>query len=168
MNVELQRVKLEEREILSNLLEKYDYEFSQYDNRDVNKLGLYGYQYLDYYWTEKNRWAYFIIVDGNFAGFVMVIDLPEVDDRDTDFQIAEFFVMYKYRRSGVGKKAFFKVLDIHKGKWQLKLHPKNLPSVYFWKKVISDYTNGNYELVNSYPRTEYDDGTLADVFFFNS
>lgn len=53
MNVELQRVKLEEREILSNLLEKYDYEFSQYDNRDVNKLGLYGYQYLDYYWTEK-------------------------------------------------------------------------------------------------------------------
>ena len=55
MKVELQLVKLEEREILSNLLEKYDYEFSQYDNRDVNKLGLYGYQYLDYYWTEKNR-----------------------------------------------------------------------------------------------------------------
>lgn len=85
MKVELQLVKLEEREILSNLLEKYDYEFSQYDNRDVNKLGLYGYQYLDYYWTEKNRWAYFIVVDGNLGGFVMVIDLPEVDDRETDF-----------------------------------------------------------------------------------
>lgn len=168
MNVELQLVKLEEREILSNLLEKYEYEFSQYDNQDVNKLGLYGYQYLDYYWTEKNRWAYFIIVDEKLAGFVMVIDLPEVDDRDTDFQIAEFFVMYKYRRTGVGKQAFFKVLDLHKGKWQLKRHPKNLSSVYFWNKVINEYTNGNYELVNSYPRTEYDDGTLADVFFFNS
>jgi len=98
----------------------------------------------------------------------MVINLPVVDDRDTDFQIAEFFVMYKYRQTGVGKQAFFKVLDIHKGKWQLKRHPKNLPSVYFWNKAISDYTNDNYELVNSYPRTEYDDGTLADVFFFNS
>lgn len=168
MNVELQLVKLEEREILSNLLEKYGYEFSQYDRLDVNKLGLYGYQYLDYYWTEKNRWAYFIVVDGKLAGFVMVINLPVVDDRDTDFQIAEFFVMYKYRQTGVGKQAFSKVLDIHKGKWQLKRHPKNLPSVYFWNKAISDYTNDNYELVNSYPRTEYDDGTLADVFFFNS
>ena len=98
MNVELQRVKLDDMEILSNLLEKYDYEFSQYDNRDVNKLGLYGYQYLDYYWAEENRWAYFIVVDGNLAGFVMVIDMPEVDDRETDFQISEFFVMYKYRR----------------------------------------------------------------------
>ncbi len=47
-------------------------------------------------------------------------------------------------------------------------HPKNISSVHFWDKVISDYTNGKYELVNSYPRTEYDDGTLADVFFFNS
>lgn len=168
MNVILKPVELEEREILSNLLEKYDYEFSQYDNRDVNKLGLYGYQYLDYYWTEQNRWAYFIVVDGKLAGFVMVIDLPEVDDRETDFQIAEFFVMYKYRQQGVGKQAFYQVLDIHKGRWQLKRHPKNIASVHFWNKVIHEYTNGNYELVTSYPGTEYEDGTLGDVFFFNS
>lgn len=38
MNIELRQVQLEDREILSNLLEKYDYEFSQYDNRDVNKV----------------------------------------------------------------------------------------------------------------------------------
>jgi len=168
MNVKLKLVQLEEREILSNLLEKYDYEFSQYDNRDVNKLGLYGYQYLDYYWTEKNRWAYFILVDGNLAGFVMVNDLPEVDDRETDFQMAEFFVMYKYRRKGVGQQAVYKTLDIHRGRWQLKRHPKNLSSVYFWNKVIEKYTNGNYELITSYPKTEYNDGTLGDIFFFES
>lgn len=168
MNVKLKLVQLEEREILSNLLEKYDYEFSQYDNRDVNKLGLYGYQYLDYYWTEKNRWAYFILVDENLAGFVMINDFPEVDDRETDFQMAEFFVMYKYRRKGVGLQAVYKVLDMHRGRWQLKRHPKNLSSVYFWNKVIEKYTNGNYELITSYPKTEYDDGTLGDIFFFES
>lgn len=168
MDVELKPVRLEDREILSNLLEKYDYEFSQYDNRDVNRLGLYGYKYLDYYWTEDKRWAYFIEVDGKLAGFVMVITLPEVEDRETDFSIAEFFVMYKYRRFGVGKQAFFKVLDIHKGKWQLKRHPKNIPSVIFWNKVVSEYTKGNYELIESHPETEYDDGTLGDVFFFES
>lgn len=168
MNIILKQIDLEEREILSNMLEKYDYEFSQYDNRDVNKLGLFGYKYLDYYWTEESRWAYFIIVDGKLAGFVMVNDLPEAEDRETDFQIAEFFVMYKYRRLGVGKQAFFKVLDMHKGRWQLKVHPKNVTSVHFWTKVVNEYTKGNYELVESYPGTEYDDGSLGNVYFFSS
>ena len=168
MKIELKQVLLEDREILSNLLEKYEYEFSQYDNRDVNRLGLYGYKYLDYYWNEKNRWAYFIEVDGKLAGFVMVNDYPEIEDRKTDFGISEFFVLHKYRRSGVGKQAFFKVLDLHKGTWQLRRHPKNLPSVYFWENVIKEYTNGEYEFIDAYPNTEYDDGSLAGVFFFNS
>lgn len=168
MIVELKRVTIDEKEILKNLLEKYNYEFSQWDKRDVNRLGLYGYQYLDYYWTEAKRWAYFILVDDKLAGFAMVIDLPEVDGRETDFQMAEFFVLHKYRRSGVGTQAFFKVLAMHKGKWQLKRHPANLDSVHFWDKVINEYTQGSYELIKAYPGTEYDDGTLADVFFFEN
>lgn len=168
MIVGLKPVTIDEKEVLRNLLEKYSYEFSQWDTRDVNKLGLYGYQYLDYYWTEDKRWAYFIIVDDKVAGFAMVIDLPEVDDRETDFQMAEFFIMHKYRQSGIGKLAFFKVLNMHKGKWQLKRHPSNIGSVYFWDKVINEYTNGRFELIKAYPRTEYDDGTLGDVFFFES
>jgi len=168
MNIELKPVKLEEREILSNLLEKYNYDFSQYDNRDVNKLGLYGYMYLDYYWTEENRWAYFILTDGNLAGFIMVGNYPEAEDREFDHTLSEFFVMLKYRRSGIGKQAFFKVLDMHRGRWQLKRHPGNTPSVYFWNKVIDEYTKGNFELVESYPNTEFADGTLGDIFFFKS
>ena len=168
MKIELKQVTIDEKEILKNLLEKYDYEFSQWDKRDVNKLGVYGYEYLDYYWTEDKRWAYFILVGGKLAGFAMVIDLPEVGDRDTDFQMAEFFVLHKYRRLGIGKQAFFKVLDIHKGRWQLKRHPANEASVHFWDKAIDEYTNGRFELIKAYPGTEYDDGTLADVFFFTS
>ncbi len=168
METELRRAHIDDKEILGNLLEKYSCEFSQWDKRDVNKLGLYGYKYLDYFWTEDNRWAYFILVDGILAGFAMVNDLPEVHDRDTDFQMAEFFVMPKYRRLGVGKAAFFKLLDIHKGRWHLRRHPKNQTSVQFWDNTISEYTNGQFEIVRAYPKTEYEDGTLADVFFFES
>lgn len=100
MNIELKRVAADEKEILRNLLEKYDYEFSQWDKRDVNKLGLYGYEYLDNYWTEKNRFAYFILVEEHIAGFVMVNNYPEAEDQKTDFTVAEFFVMYKYRKCG--------------------------------------------------------------------
>jgi len=169
MNIELKQALVEDREILSNLLEKYLYDLSQYDDNDVNKLGLYGYPYLDcYWWEEENRWAYFIIVDERIAGFIMVNDYPEAPDRKTDFVISEFFVMHKYRRFGVGKQAFFKVLNLHKGTWQLKRHPKNLPAVQFWQMTIDEYTGGKYEFFESYPNTEFIDGILAGVFFFNS
>ena len=63
MQVSIRKVELENREVLANLLEKYNYEFSQYNSLDVNRLGLYGYQYLDcYWWDDENRWAYFIEV----------------------------------------------------------------------------------------------------------
>ena len=75
MTLSLDPVSVDEKEILRNLLEKYLYEFSQYDLGDVNALGLYGYAYLDNYWTEDNRWAFFIRVDGRLAGFAMVNDI---------------------------------------------------------------------------------------------
>ena len=167
MKIELVAVDSSEKEILRNLLEKYDYEFSQYDNRDVNQLGLYGYDYLDYYWTGKDRWAFFIHVNKKLAGFVMVNSYPEVDE-DTDYTLAEFFVMHKYRRCGVGKYVAFRVFDMFQGKWQLKRHPKNIGSVYFWNKIIHEYTGGNYRFIQAHPQAKYDDGTFGDVFIFES
>ena len=168
MLVELKQAEIEDREILSHLLELYNYEFSQYDNIDVNKFGLYGFEYLDYYLCEKDKWAYFIMVDGKLEGFILVRAGSELEDRKADFAIAEFFVMYKYRHFGVGKLAFFKILELHKGLCELKLHPKNIASEFFWERVINEYTGGNYELIKAYPGTEFLDGSLADVYFFHT
>lgn len=167
MDIQIVPVTADEKEILRNLLEKYDYEFSQYDQHDVGPLGLYGYGYLDHYWTEENRYAFFIRVDGKLAGFVMVNDHPEIDRR-TEYTMAEFFVMYKYRGMGVGKYAARAMFDRFTGSWQLKRHPHNIASVYFWDSVISTYTQGEYELQKACPRIVYDDGTCGDIFFFHT
>ena len=75
--------------------------------------------------------------------------------------------MNKYRRKGYGKEAVFQVLNMHRGKWQLKRHPHNIGSVHFWNNVIAEYTKGNFRLVEKYPNKEvdYDDGTLAANVF---
>ena len=162
--------KKEDRDTVMNLLEKYLYEFSQWEKTDVNDNGLYGYEYLDCYFEEKNRFPYLIKVDGKLTGFVLVSNYPEVPKEKTDFCLSEFFIMNKYRRKGYGKEAVFQVLNMHHGKWQLKRHPHNIGSVHFWNNVIAEYTKGNFRLVEKYPNKEvaYDDGTLADVFFFEN
>lgn len=168
--VELIKVTADKKNVLNNLMEKYLYEFSQWEKTDIGEDGLYGYEYLDCYFTEENRFPYFILADGKLAGFVLVNDYPEVEDRKTDLCLSEFFILYKYRRNGVGREAFRQILDKHHGKWQLKRHPHNLASVHFWDRVIDELTGGNYKLIRSYPdrRADYEDGTPADVFFFEN
>lgn len=167
MEIAITPVKLEEKEILRNLLEKYNYEFSQYDNEEVNSLGLYGYDWLDCYWTEENRFAFFIRVQNQLAGFFMVNDYPESKIR-TDYCMAEFFVLYKYRRGGVGSYAANWAFDHFPGTWQLKRHPKNRASVLFWDRVVREYTKGNYQISEGIPGTEYGDGTPAEFLFFST
>lgn len=170
MVTEIAKVQASERETLMNLLEKYQYEFSQWDKLDVDETGLYGYPYLHCYFEEAARHPYFIRVDGKLAGFVLVSDYPEAPGVPTDFTLSEMFVMHKYRRMGVGRAAVKQVLSRHHGKWQLKRHPGNIGSVRFWDEVIPLCTNGNWRLIKAYPdaRADYDDGTPADMFFFET
>ncbi len=166
MNFELVPVGEDEKEILRNLMEKYLYEFSQYEKSDVNGLGLYGYSYFDNYWTEENRWAFFLKADGKLAGFAMVNDYPEAGQ--SDYCMSEFFVMHKYRRCGLGRWAALELFKRFPGAWQLKRHPKNIPSVHFWNQVVSDYTGGKYRLEEGREDVAYEDGTPGDVFFFTT
>ena len=167
MDIIIELVKKEEKEILRNLIEKYRYEFSQYDNLDTNNFGLYGYDYFDNYWTENNRFPFFIRVNNKLAGFIMINDYPEVKI-ETNYTLSEFFIMYKYRRQGIGKYVVDYVLNKFKGKWQLKYHPKNETSKIFWTKTISEYTNGKFELITNNTETKYEDGTIGHVLIFET
>jgi predicted acetyltransferase len=165
MDISITQVSKDEKEILKNLLEKYSYEFSQYEDTDVNDFGLYGYTYLDHYWTDKNRFAYFIKVNGKLAGCIMVNDYGETEIK-TDFSMAEFFVMYKYKRLGAGTYAVKYIFGKHKGKWQITYAQKNKPANEFWNKVVKEYTGGNFEKNENHKK--YDDGLIRDLLIFDT
>jgi len=97
----------------------------------------------------------------------MINDYPEVKI-ETNYSLSEFFIMYKYRRQGIGKYVVNCVLNQFKGKWQLKYHPKNEISKIFWTKTISEYTNGKYELISNNQEVRFNDGTIAHVLVFNT
>ena len=51
MNTVIKKVTLSEKDTLTNLLEKYNYEFSQYHKKQFKSNGLFGYKYLNNYFT---------------------------------------------------------------------------------------------------------------------
>jgi hypothetical protein len=72
-------------------------------------------------------------------------DYPEVN-LETDYTMSEFFILYKYRKQGIGKYCVNYLFKKHKGKWQVTFHPKNKISKSFWINVIKEYTNGKYKI----------------------
>lgn len=129
-----------DRSRLANLLELYLYDFSAFDDAELGADGRYGYTYLDRYWTEPGRYAFLIQIDGWLAGFALVRTV-EADENPLR-SIAEFFVLRKYRRLGVGRTAAQRIFDLFPGHWQVNQEAANLPAQAFWRRVIGEYTGG--------------------------
>jgi predicted acetyltransferase len=156
MNIEIKQVFYEQKFILQNLIELNKYDLSQYeDDGGVNEYGLFGYRYLDHYWTESGRHPFFIRVDHRLAGFVLVSDLKHLSEREIAHSaslsfsevthcITEFFVMRNYRCQGIGRTVAKRIFDMFPGKWRVSQMEKNIPSQEFWRRVISEYTDGEY------------------------
>ncbi|WP_442600663.1 GNAT family N-acetyltransferase [Paenibacillus sp. KN14-4R] len=143
--IRLDQVKYEQKSVLRNLLELYKYDFTEFDPEDVNESGLYEYMYLDHYWTEEGRYPYFIRVNEQLAGFVLVRELGVDAQQRTIYSIAEFFVMKKYRRNGVGQFAANEIFHTFRGVWEVAEVDTNEPAQHFWRKTIAAYTNNNYQ-----------------------
>lgn len=167
MKISLTPIKKEEYEILINLAEKYEYEFSQYSNVDVDVMGTFGCaDWLQIYFSEQNYWPYFIKVEEKLAGFILICD-DAFEGYHTDFIVDEFFIIYKYRGIGVGFNVVKQVLQLHRGSFGLSYSPRNGPAAAFWQKTISRITNDDFQLYTQNPHIIYPDGTEATIITFD-
>lgn len=144
MDFELVQAVEEQKDVIANIIQYYFYDFSEFVDIDVEADGKFKpYQYLDDYWQEKNdRFPYLIEVGEQYAGFVLVRFI-ESEERSY-FSIAEFFIMKKYRRGGLGKAVAHRIFDMHRGEWEVFEIEPNKPAQAFWRKVIGEYMNGNF------------------------
>lgn len=124
---------------------------------------------LDHQWTEEYRHPLLVKVDGEIAGFVLVIlDVPKEYTKFSAAEktnvISDFFIMRKFRRKGVGKKVAHRVFQQFQGVWEIKQTDANIAATAFWKHVITAYTSDSI----------YEEGLLRNelwngpVFVFQS
>ncbi|EDY84200.1 acetyltransferase, GNAT family [Verrucomicrobiia bacterium DG1235] len=119
------------------MLELYAYDFSEYEDSDLNEAGEFGYNYLDQYWTETGRHPFLVRVNGKFAGFVFVNKF--VYSTNIDHSIADFFILRKYRRKGIGRKVAIEILARFAGSWEIRALKNNSRAIRFWDSVISEF-----------------------------
>jgi predicted acetyltransferase len=142
--INIEKVKIEDKNKLAEMLQLYLHEFSLFDQRQQDENGIYPYKYFDLYWQESDRLPLFIIDDKEIVGFaLLILDDPESEQKDIK-TISEFFVLEKFRKKGIGKNAAFKIFDMFHGKWAIRQLEGNTNAKSFWKRVVDEYTEGNF------------------------
>jgi len=140
-NIKLVAVSEADKLILANLFQLYRYDSSEFNEDDIDAFGKFAISsHFDLYWTEAERYPFFIELGTQLVGFVLAREFaPE------NYSVAEFFVMRKYRRAGTGKRAAFLLFDKFPAEWHVAQEESNLAAQAFWKAVVAEYTKGNYE-----------------------
>ncbi|RJP64517.1 MAG: GNAT family N-acetyltransferase [Candidatus Abyssobacteria bacterium SURF_17] len=146
MIARVKKASIEQKPILERLMQFYLYDFSAMQGADVNPDGLFDHQmHLDSYWSEPDRFPFLIYADSEIAGFVLVNSYTCLPENRGAKSIAEFFMMPKYRRRGVGRRTAFQIFDKFPGKWEVRQIQENTAGQEFWRKVITGYTRGNFK-----------------------
>ena len=53
--------------------------------------------------------------------------------------------MRKYCRQGAGKRVAFSIFDRLPAKWEVRQVNENTAGIAFWRRIIGEYTGGNYQ-----------------------
>lgn len=118
-------------------------------------------------WFEKpeNLYPFIIMVDGKPAGFDL-ISTKLFTPKSADYYLYDFFLLSPYRGKGIAEEAAKQVFDRFKGLWELYTgHKNNDRGQGFWRKTLSNYTDGNYEETSG--ETFLEDG-IKTIFRFNN
>ena len=137
---------LSDRSVIESLIELYVHDLSVPFGIEIGPDGRFGYPDLDLYWREPERRFPFLIFERErLAGFILArLGSPESADPLT-LDIAEYFVLRRHRREGVGRRAAHALWDRLPGRWTVRVLDRNAGAVTFWRRAVSDYTRGRFD-----------------------
>jgi predicted acetyltransferase len=137
----------EERAVLDNLMQLYVYDWSEVLPLDVGDRGRFADYPLDPYFRDDWRHPFLVRVDGKLAGFALVSARSWLTGAAGVFDMAEFFVLRRYRRQGVGLAAACAAFDRFRGPWEVRQRDAATQATAFWRRAIAHYTGGRYQEV---------------------
>jgi predicted acetyltransferase len=144
MSFEVKPADISDKPALEQLMQFYLYDFAEFEADEMNDVGRYTYPYLDFYWQEPDRHPFIFLSNGNLAGFALVRHNLEPTDNSFYWEMAEFFIVRRYRRLSYGAAAAKNLWQHFPGNWQLRVLDGNLAGYLFWQPLIQNFTNNAY------------------------
>ncbi len=120
--------------IFDELAQNYEDEFSPTSGKKKNQDRKYS---IDVDWRTPNV-GYYWKEGSKIVGFSIIEPI------DGYSEIVDFYVVPAYRKKMVGKNMAFAVFNKHPGPWRVRQIPGSEAATKFWRRVIGEYTNGNY------------------------
>ncbi|MFJ7826387.1 GNAT family N-acetyltransferase [Psychrobacillus sp. NPDC096623] len=137
MNIMLKEVLEREKTILKNLYSLYLHDLSKFTSQlDIGEDGCFEYDGLDEFWETEGLSPYFINLDSNIIGFILLVERP-VLKKDYDLGVNDLFILNKYKGNGFGRQAIEELFKVKKGKYFVIELIENSPAVSFWKRIYS-------------------------------
>ena len=140
MQVNIIPATQDQQPILANLIELYAHDFSEMADLQLNSNGRYGYTPLPLYWQQPNRHPFLVTVDDRLAGFALVKQGSEISEDKDIWDVAEFFIVRRYRRHGVGKIVAHEIWRTFPGRWEVRVLERNQTGLAFWNRAIAAFT----------------------------
>lgn len=138
MNLTLKEVLETEKTILKNLYSLYLHDLSKFTSLiDIGEDGSFEYDGLDGFWETEGLSPYFVILNKNIIGFILLVERPYLK-KDYDFGVNDLFILNNYKGNGFGIHAIGELFKVKKGKYFVIELMENKPAVSFWKKVYSE------------------------------
>ncbi len=149
--------------VIANLFELYAHDFSEFHDVELGEDGRFGCKNLPLYWSEPNRHALLFRFREKLAGFALVKRGSEITKDARLWDMAEFFVVRRHRRHGVGTEAARQIWSRFRGPWEVRVMERNHAAHHFWARSIAAVFNETVSPV----RAEAS-GRCWDVFSFDS
>lgn len=152
MQIDLIRAIEKDIPVVRNLVKFYIYDLSVVMGWDCPESGLFdGCDELPQFWDEPveepYRWPsgwtghpFLVRVNDRMAGFCLVRQTGA-----SSYDIGQFFILRRYARQGVGRYVAHRVFDMFPGDWEVAEMEGNTPAQAFWRSIIGDYTDGDYQ-----------------------
>lgn len=144
MSISVLEAGLSDAETLRNLGELYTYDFSEILLLDLNGAVRFEHDFWDGCWG-GDRTPYLIRVAGCLAGFAIVARGSRISGDPAVHDVAEFFVVRRYRRQGIGTSAAAELFRTRTGTWEVRERAENAAARAFWRKAIGAYSGECFE-----------------------
>ncbi len=140
--LEVTAARSTEEHIIQNMMQLYVHDFSEHwagtDRGDLEDDGFFAEYPLEPYWQEPSRIPLLLRVEGRIAGFALVNAWAH-SGLPVDHSMAEFFVVRKHRRDGIGKRAAHIIFDRYPGQWEAAVARKNAGALAFWRNAVRSH-----------------------------